>query len=99
MLYCLRQVLNCFFGIKLMWLVRLLWTILLTLKYVCTLQLFEKVEVDKPSASHSTSAEIYIICPKYKAPAKIDPCLFYVRHLFQGGKEPPKVISTNAYQS
>ncbi|PWA61457.1 Ribosomal RNA methyltransferase FtsJ domain [Artemisia annua] len=58
----------------------------------CLRQLFEKVEVDKPSASRSTSAEIYIICLKYKAPAKIDPRLFDVRHLFQGGKEPPKVI-------
>ncbi|KAL8242544.1 hypothetical protein R6Q59_012846 [Mikania micrantha] len=58
----------------------------------CLRQLFEKVEVDKPAASRSTSAEIYIICLKYKAPAKIDPRLFDVRHLFQGGKEPPKVI-------
>ncbi|XP_071717715.1 adoMet-dependent rRNA methyltransferase spb1 [Rutidosis leptorrhynchoides] len=58
----------------------------------CLRQLFEKVEVDKPAASRSTSAEIYIICLKYKAPAKIDPRLFDVRHLFQGGKEPTKVI-------
>lgn len=58
----------------------------------CLRQLFEKVEVDKPAASRSTSAEIYIIGLKYKAPAKIDPRLFDVRHLFQGGKEPPKVI-------
>ena len=57
------------------------------------MQLFEKVEVDKPAASRSTSAEIYIIGLKYKAPAKIDPRLFDVRHLFQGGKEPPKVIT------
>lgn len=58
----------------------------------CLRQLFEKVEVDKPAASRSTSAEIYIICLKYKAPAKIDPRLFDVRHLFQSGKEAPKVI-------
>lgn len=58
----------------------------------CLRQLFEKVEVDKPAASRSTSAEIYIVCLKYKAPAKIDPRLFDVRHLFQGGKEAPKVI-------
>ncbi|PWA90118.1 Ribosomal RNA large subunit methyltransferase E [Artemisia annua] len=58
----------------------------------CLRQLFEKVEVDKPAASRSTSAEIYIIGLKYKAPSKIDPRLFDVRHLFQGGKEPPKVI-------
>ncbi|GJZ72598.1 putative reverse transcriptase domain-containing protein [Tanacetum coccineum] len=51
--------------------------------------LFEKVEVDKPATSRSTSVEIYIICLKYKAPAKIVPRLF--SHLFQGAKEPPKV--------
>ncbi|XP_073313139.1 adoMet-dependent rRNA methyltransferase spb1-like [Primulina huaijiensis] len=58
----------------------------------CLRQLFEKVEVDKPQASRSTSAEIYIIGFKYKAPAKIDPRLLDVKHLFQGGKEPPKVV-------
>ncbi|KAG8368223.1 hypothetical protein BUALT_Bualt15G0022800 [Buddleja alternifolia] len=58
----------------------------------CLRQLFEKVEVDKPQASRSTSAEIYILGLKYKAPAKIDPRLLDVKHLFQGGKEPPKVI-------
>ncbi|KAK6121436.1 hypothetical protein DH2020_044812 [Rehmannia glutinosa] len=58
----------------------------------CLRQLFEKVEVDKPQASRSTSAEIYLIGFKYKAPAKIDPRLLDVKHLFQGGKEPPKVI-------
>ncbi|KAM3306072.1 pre-rRNA 2'-O-ribose RNA methyltransferase [Capsicum chacoense] len=58
----------------------------------CLRQLFEKVEVDKPLASRSASAEIYIIGFKYKAPAKIDPRLLDVKHLFQGGKEPPKVI-------
>nr|GMC93971.1 putative rRNA methyltransferase [Ipomoea batatas]GMD85740.1 putative rRNA methyltransferase [Ipomoea batatas] len=58
----------------------------------CLRQLFEKVEVDKPLASRSASAEIYIVGFKYKAPAKIDPRLLDFKHLFQGGKEPPKVI-------
>ncbi|KAL0422775.1 UNVERIFIED_CONTAM: AdoMet-dependent rRNA methyltransferase spb1 [Sesamum latifolium] len=58
----------------------------------CLRQLFEKVEVDKPQASRSASAEIYILGLKYKAPAKIDPRLLDVKHLFQGGKEPPKVV-------
>ncbi|XP_047307608.1 pre-rRNA 2'-O-ribose RNA methyltransferase [Impatiens glandulifera] len=58
----------------------------------CLRQLFEKVEVDKPAASRSASAEIYLIGLKYKAPAKIDPRLLDIRHLFEGGKEPPKVI-------
>ncbi|KAL6963851.1 hypothetical protein U1Q18_034857 [Sarracenia purpurea var. burkii] len=58
----------------------------------CLRQLFEKVEVDKPAASRSTSAEIYVMGLKYKAPAKIDPRLLDFKHLFQGGKEPPKVL-------
>ncbi|CAL5377152.1 unnamed protein product [Camellia sinensis] len=58
----------------------------------CLRQLFEKVEVDKPAASRSTSAEIYILGFKYKAPSKIDPRLLDVKHLFEGGKEPPKVV-------
>ncbi|CAH9100563.1 unnamed protein product [Cuscuta europaea] len=58
----------------------------------CLRQLFEKVEVDKPLASRSASAEIYIIGLKYKAPAKIDPRLLDIKHLFDGGKDPPKVV-------
>ncbi|KAL2537564.1 FtsJ-like methyltransferase family protein [Forsythia ovata] len=58
----------------------------------CLRQLFEKVEVDKPQASRSASAEIYIVGFKYKAPAKIDPQLLDIKHLFQGGKEPQKVV-------
>ncbi|CAA3027595.1 rRNA methyltransferase [Olea europaea subsp. europaea] len=58
----------------------------------CLRQFFEKVEVDKPQASRSASAEIYIVGFKYKAPAKIDPQLLDIKHLFQGGKEPPKVV-------
>ncbi|CAI9772724.1 unnamed protein product [Fraxinus pennsylvanica] len=58
----------------------------------CLRQLFEKVEVEKPQASRSASAEIYIVGFKYKAPAKIDPQLLDVKYLFQGGKEPPKVV-------
>ncbi|XP_066362161.1 uncharacterized protein [Miscanthus floridulus] len=48
----------------------------------CLKQLFEKVEATKPSASRSTSAEIYIICLKYKAPAKIQPEFLDIKHLF-----------------
>lgn len=55
-------------------------------------QLFEKVEVDKPLASRSASAEIYVLGFRYRAPAKIDPRLLDVKHLFERGKEPPKVI-------
>ncbi|KAG5629423.1 hypothetical protein H5410_001140 [Solanum commersonii] len=58
----------------------------------CLRQLFEKVEVEKPLASRSESAEIYVIRFKYKAPAKIDRRLLDIKHLFQGGKEPLKVV-------
>eukprot|EP00250_Pteridium_aquilinum_P005462 c1554_g1_i1 orf=81-2570(+) len=55
-------------------------------------QLFEKVEVTKPVASRSTSAEIYVICFRYRAPAKIDPRLLDIKHLFQDIAEPPQII-------
>ncbi|KAF5745723.1 putative ribosomal RNA methyltransferase [Tripterygium wilfordii] len=58
----------------------------------CLKQLFEKVEVDKPAASRSASAEIYVLGLKYKAPAKIDPRLLDVKHLFQGSIEPPRKV-------
>lgn len=58
----------------------------------CLRQLFDKVEVTKPVASRSTSAEIYVVGIGYKAPSKIDPRLLDVKHLFQGAIEPPKVV-------
>ncbi|KAG8094331.1 hypothetical protein GUJ93_ZPchr0012g19201 [Zizania palustris] len=57
----------------------------------CLRQLFEKVEVTKPTASRSTSAEIYIICLKYKAPAKIQPELLDIKHLFSVVPESKKI--------
>ena len=57
------------------------------------LQLFEKVEVDKPAASRSASAEIYLLGLKYKAPAKIDPRLLDVKHLFEGSIEPQRKVN------
>ncbi|KAJ7971847.1 FtsJ-like methyltransferase family protein [Quillaja saponaria] len=58
----------------------------------CLKQLFEKVEPFKPAASRSASAEIYVLGLKYKAPAKIDPRLLDVRHLFQDSVEPQRKV-------
>lgn len=58
----------------------------------CLRELFEKVEVTKPAASRSTSAEIFVLGFRYKAPAKVDPRLLDIKHLFQGVTEPQKVI-------
>ncbi|XP_078438883.1 ftsJ-like methyltransferase family protein [Wolffia australiana] len=55
-------------------------------------QLFEKVEVTKPIASRSSSAEIYIVGLRYKAPGKIDPRLLDVKHLFQSSGTPAKAV-------
>jgi len=52
------------------------------LLYACN-QLFGKVEATKPTASRGSSAEIFLVCQKYKAPGKIDPKLLDARHVLQ----------------
>ncbi|KAI3845502.1 hypothetical protein MKW92_033138 [Papaver armeniacum] len=57
----------------------------------CLKQLFDKVEVTKPIASRSTSAETYIVSKNYKAPAKIDPRLLNLKYLIDIEQENAKV--------
>lgn len=52
-------------------------------------QLFRKVQATKPSSSRNVSAEIFVVCQNFKAPAKISPDLFNLERVFEALETEP----------
>jgi AdoMet-dependent rRNA methyltransferase SPB1 len=46
-------------------------------------QLFDRVDATKPASSRNVSAEIFVVCRGFKAPARVDPKLLDPRHVFK----------------
>lgn len=56
-------------------------------------QLFTKVEATKPHSSRAASAEIFVTCKGYYAPAKIDPRMLDPNHVFKDDVDVHKAAS------
>lgn len=50
-------------------------------------QFFDKCEATKPPSSRNVSAEIFVVCKGFKAPAKVDPRLLDPVHVFEELRE------------